>query len=196
MEWGRLCVSNGEVNIWYQPPWKRNGSKLTESMRCLVFPFDVSLEYLRRKFISMKTPSNASSIFHCPISPKIKLLRVKMSKALNGSRVSEKVSFRNRTCGSQASGAYDEFLNCGDNPREHGVCVFEVSMPKCLYMDNQHQMLKFNSPNLVVAMQTFMCYPVKRMLIFMLVAKSCPALFATSWTLQTPQSMGFSRQAY
>ena len=167
-------------------------------MRCLVFPFDVSLEYLRRKFISTKTSSNASSIFHCPISPKIKLLRAKMSKALNGSRVSEKVSFRNQTCGSQAAGAqiYDEFLNCGANPREQGVCVFEVSVPKCLYMDNQHQVLKFNSPNLTVAMQTFMCYPVKRMLIIVLVAKSCPALFATPWTLQTPQSMGFSREAY
>ena len=147
----------------------------------------------------MKTPSNASSIFHCPISPKIKLLGVKMSKALNGSRVSEKVSFRNQTCGSRAAGAqiYDEFLNCADNPREQGVCVFEISVPKCLYMDNQHQMLKkFNSTNLAVAMQTFMCYPVKRMLIVVLVAKSCPALFATPWTLQTPPSMGFSRRAY
>lgn len=84
-----------------------------------------------------------------------------------------KVSFRNVMCGSQAAGAQidDEFWSHVANPREQGWWwwrgrggVFEVSTPKCRYMDNQYRMLtQFCSSNLAVAMQTFI-YLVKCML--------------------------------
>lgn len=106
--------------------------------RCLVFPFDVPLEYLKRKLISMKIPFYASSIFHCPISSKIKFLRVKKFKASNGTRVSENVSFRNQTYRSQAAGAciYDEVLCYVENPREEVSASLKLPY-SCHYVDNR-----------------------------------------------------------